>query len=259
MEYQEFSAKNVDDAITEACETLMVTSDRLDYEVISNGSSGFLGIAAKPAVIKAKIKEDKPEVEKVEKAEKVEVKKESKPEKKAVEKKSEAKEVKETKEVKENAVPVNGDEVVAKADAFLNEVFAVMNMEVEVNSKFRAEDNILDVELAGAEMGVLIGKRGQTLDSLQYLISLVVNRDTADYVHVKVDTENYRERRKATLENLAKNIAYKVRKTRQSVALEPMNPYERRIIHSALQNDKYVTTHSEGDEPFRRIVVTLKK
>ena len=108
-------------------------------------------------------------------------------------------------------------------------------------------------------MGVLIGKRGQTLDSLQYLISLVVNRDTADYIHVKVDTENYRERRKATLENLAKNIAYKVRKTRQSVALEPMNPYERRIIHSALQNDKYVTTHSEGDEPFRRIVVTLKK
>ena len=262
MEYQEFSAKNVDDAITEACETLMVTSDRLDYEVVSNGSSGFLGIAAKPAVIKARIKEDKPEVEKVEKSEKAEVKKDKKPEKKAAEKQPETKEVKEVtekKEVKENAVPVNGDEVVAKANAFLKEVFSAMNMEVEVNSKFRAEDNILDVELAGAEMGVLIGKRGQTLDSLQYLISLVVNRDTADYVHVKVDTENYRERRKATLENLAKNIAYKVRKTRQSVALEPMNPYERRIIHSALQNDKYVTTHSEGDEPFRRVVVTLKK
>ena len=260
MEYQEFSAKNLDDAITEACEALMVTSDRLDYEVISNGSSGFLGIAAKPAVIKARIKEDKPEEEKKEVVK--DIKPEKKPEKKE-EKKAEAvkevKEVKETKEVKENAVPVNGDEVVAKANAFLKEVFAAMNMEVEVNSKFRAEDSILDVELAGAEMGVLIGKRGQTLDSLQYLISLVVNRDVADYIHVKVDTENYRERRKATLENLAKNISYKVRKTRQSVALEPMNPYERRIIHSALQNDKYVTTHSEGDEPFRRIVVTLKK
>ena len=108
-------------------------------------------------------------------------------------------------------------------------------------------------------MGVLIGKRGQTLDSLQYLISLVVNRDVQDYIHVKVDTENYRERRKATLENLAKNISIKVKKTRQSVALEPMNPYERRIIHSALQNDRFVTTHSEGDEPFRRVVVTLKK
>ena len=261
MEYQEFSAKNLDDAITEACETLMVTSDRLDYEVVSNGSSGFLGIAAKPAVIKARIKEDKPEVQ--ETVEKAEPKKDKKPEKKAdkkpAEKKAEPKEEKETKEVKENTTPINGDEVVAKANAFLKEVFAAMNMEVEVNSKFRADENILDVELAGAEMGVLIGKRGQTLDSLQYLISLVVNRDTADYIHVKVDTENYRERRKATLENLAKNIAYKVRKTRQSVALEPMNPYERRIIHSALQNDKYVTTHSEGDEPFRRIVVTLKK
>ena len=132
-------------------------------------------------------------------------------------------------------------------------------MEVNLNSKFNDKENILDVELSGDEMGVLIGKRGQTLDSLQYLISLVVNRETEEYIHVKVDTENYRERRKATLENLAKNISIKVKKTRQSVALEPMNPYERRIIHSALQNDRFVTTHSEGDEPFRRVVVTLKK
>ena len=134
-----------------------------------------------------------------------------------------------------------------------------MNMEVNLNTRFNDKENILDVELSGDEMGVLIGKRGQTLDSLQYLISLVVNRETEEYIHVKVDTENYRERRKATLENLAKNISIKVKKTRQSVALEPMNPYERRIIHSALQNDRYVTTHSEGDEPFRRVVVTLKK
>lgn len=248
MEYQEFSAKNVDDAITEACETLMVTSDRLDYEVISNGSSGFLGIASKPAVIKARIKEEnaEPVTE-----ESVSAPKEVKKETKEVVKEEKKEEVKKS--------DVNADELIAKANSFLKEVFDAMKMEVKVETKFNASENILDVELSGAEMGVLIGKRGQTLDSLQYLISLVVNRDVQDYIHVKVDTENYRERRKATLENLAKNISIKVKKTRQSVALEPMNPYERRIIHSALQNDRYVTTHSEGDEPFRRVVVTLKK
>ncbi len=247
MEFREFTAKNVDDAITEACESLMVTSDRLEYEIISNGSSGFLGINAKPAVIKARVKEDI-----------VSDISESAVEEKVV---SEVKATEDNQEDKaEKKVNiVNGDEFVKKADDFLKDVFGAMNMDVTINSKFNSNDNILDVELSGAEMGVLIGKRGQTLDSLQYLISLVVNRDSNDYIHVKVDTENYRERRKATLENLAKNISYKVRKTRQSVALEPMNPYERRIIHSALQNDRYVTTHSEGDEPFRRVVVTLKK
>jgi len=251
MEYQEFSAKNVDDAITEACETLMVTSDRLDYEVISNGSSGFLGIASKPAVIKARIKEENAEPVQEEVPAPKKVKSEVKKETKEVVKEDKKEEVKKS--------DVNGDELIAKANAFLKEVFDAMKMEVKVDTKFNASENILDVELSGAEMGVLIGKRGQTLDSLQYLISLVVNRDVQDYIHVKVDTENYRERRKATLENLAKNISIKVKKTRQSVALEPMNPYERRIIHSALQNDRYVTTHSEGDEPFRRVVVTLKK
>ncbi|MBQ9590871.1 MAG: protein jag [Butyrivibrio sp.] len=247
MEFREFTAKNVDDAITEACESLMVTSDRLEYEIISNGSSGFLGINAKPAVIKARVKEDI-----------VSDISESAVEEKVV---SEVKTNDDNQEDKADKKVniVNGDEFVKKADDFLKDVFGAMNMDVTINSKFNSNDNILDVELSGAEMGVLIGKRGQTLDSLQYLISLVVNRDSNDYIHVKVDTENYRERRKATLENLAKNISYKVRKTRQSVALEPMNPYERRIIHSALQNDRYVTTHSEGDEPFRRVVVTLKK
>ena len=253
MEYREFSAKNLDDAITEACETLMVTSDRLDYEVISKGSSGFLGIASKPVVIKARIKEEAPAVEEV----KEEPKKEEKKEVKKEEKKEAPKEVVKTE--KKASSNINGDEFVAKANEFLKDVFGAMNMEVNLNTRFNAQENILDVELSGDEMGVLIGKRGQTLDSLQYLISLVVNRESEEYIHVKVDTENYRERRKATLENLAKNISIKVKKTRQSVALEPMNPYERRIIHSALQNDRYVTTHSEGDEPFRRVVVTLKK
>ncbi len=251
MEYREFTAKNVDDAITEACEALLVTSDRLDYEVVTSGSSGFLGINAKPAVIKARIKEDKPE-------EKVEVKtSEPKKEVKSAPKKETKKVAEEPKVSKVS--DIDAGKLTSKADAFLKEVFDAMKMEVAIESKFNAEDNILDIELSGAEMGVLIGKRGQTLDSLQYLVSLVVNKESADYIHVKVDTENYRERRKATLENLAKNISYKVRKSRQSVALEPMNPYERRIIHSALQGDRYVTTHSEGEEPFRRVVVTLKK
>jgi spoIIIJ-associated protein len=207
MEYVEISAKTVSDAITEACQKLGVTSDKLDYQVIEEGSAGFLGIGSKPAVIKA---------------------------------------------AKKCSVEDN-------AKIFLNEVFAAMNMTVNVAVKYDEQENNMDIDLTGDEMGVLIGKRGQTLDSLQYLVSLVVNKNTENYIRVKVDTENYRERRKETLENLAKNIAYKVKRNRKPVSLEPMNPYERRIIHSALQNDKYVTTHSEGDEPFRRVVVTLKR
>ena len=207
MEYIEISAKTVNDAITEACQKFTITSDKLDYVVVEEGSSGFLGIGAKPAVIKAKVK----------------------------------------------------DSIEDKAKDFLKEVFDAMNMTVVINVKYDEENRNLDIELSGDEMGVLIGKRGQTLDSLQYLVSLVVNKEVEDYIRVKVDTEDYRKRRKATLENLAKNIAYKVKRTKRSVSLEPMNPYERRVIHSALQNDKYVTTHSEGEEPFRRVVVTLKK
>ena len=207
MDFIEFSAKTVDDAITEACQKLTVTSDKLEYEVIEEGSSGFLGIGAKPAVIKAKVK----------------------------------------------------DSVADKAKEFLKEVFDAMNMTVVIDVKYNEENRNIDIELSGDEMGVLIGKRGQTLDSLQYLVSLVVNKGEDEYIRVKVDTEDYRKRRKETLENLAKNIAYKVKRTKRPVSLEPMNPYERRIIHSALQNDKYVTTHSEGEEPFRRVVVTLKK
>ena len=210
MEYIEVSAKTVSEAITEACQKLGVTSDRLDYQVVEEGSSGFLGIGSKPAMIKAAVKVEKISVE-------------------------------------------------DSAKNFLNDVFAAMDLAVVVDVKYNKEDKEMDIDLSGDEMGVLIGKRGQTLDSLQYLVSLVVNKESEDYIRVKVDTENYRERRKETLENLAKNIAYKVKRTRRTVALEPMNPYERRIIHSALQNDKYVTTHSEGEEPFRKVVVSLKK
>ena len=145
------------------------------------------------------------------------------------------------------------------AEEFLGHVFETMNMQVSISSTMDEEEKCLNIDLSGEDMGVLIGKRGQTLDSLQYLVSLVVNKGSEEYIRVKVDTENYRKRRKDTLENLAKNIAYKVKRTKRAVSLEPMNPYERRIIHSALQNDKYVTTHSEGEEPFRHVVVTLKK
>lgn len=210
VEYVKISAKTVSDAITEACRKFGVTSDRLDYEVVEEGSSGFLGIGSKPAVINAAVKVEK----------------------------------------------ISVDE---RAKKFLNDIFAAMNMEVVVNVNYNEEENAMDIDLSGEEMGVLIGKRGQTLDSLQYITSLVVNKEAENYIRVKVDTENYRQRRRETLENLAKNIAYKVKKTKRPVSLEPMNPYERRIIHSTLQGDKLVSTHSEGDEPFRRVVVTLKR
>ena len=207
MEFVEFSAKTVDDAITDACQKFTVSSDKLEYEVVEEGSSGFLGIGSKHAIIKARVKSSVTDI----------------------------------------------------AKDFLKDVFEAMDMVVVVNVKYNESDRVMDIDLSGDDMGVLIGKRGQTLDSLQYLVSLVVNKDVEDYIRVKVDTENYRQRRKDTLENLAKNISYKVKRTKRAVSLEPMNPYERRIIHSALQNDKYVTTHSEGDEPFRHVVVTIKK
>lgn len=142
---------------------------------------------------------------------------------------------------------------------FLEKVFDAMNLTVEILIEKEEESNIINVELKGDDMGVLIGKRGQTLDSLQYLTNLAVNKNAESYVKVKIDTEDYRKRRKETLENLAKNIAYKVKRTKRPVSLEPMNPFERRVIHSALQNDKFVTTHSEGEEPYRHVVVTLKR
>ena len=199
--------------------------------------------------------------EKTEKALKVKPEKSDKPQKSERSENAEKPEKADKPEKKEKPERVRekADPAVAtaRAEQFLSSVFDAMDMKVDINTSF--EDDTLSIDLAGDDMGVLIGKRGQTLDSIQYLTSLVVNKGKASYVRVKVDTEDYRERRKATLENLAKNIAFKVKKTRKPVYLEPMNPYERRIIHSALQNDPYVTTHSEGEEPLRRVVVTLKK
>lgn len=207
MEFKEFKAKTVDEAITAASMELGVASTDLEYEVIDKGTSGFLGIGAKPAIIKAKKKESFLD------------------------------------DIKE----------------YLDNLFKAMDIEAQITIDYDQENGNMDIDVAGPEMGILIGKRGQTLDALQYLISLFVNKKSESYIRVKLDTENYRARRKDTLENLAKNIAFKVKRTRRSFTLEPMNPYERRIIHSALQNDKYVATRSEGEEPYRKVVVYLKK
>ena len=228
MDYKEFKAKTVEEAVTAASVEFGVTSESLDYEIIEKGSAGFLGIGAKQAVIKAKVA-DKPEEEK---------------------------------------------NLIDKTSDYLEVLFKAMDIETKFTIDFDEVNNNMNINLEGPEMGILIGKRGQTLDALQYLIGLYVRKENKilngieasdddekkdNYIHVKVDTENYRARRKDTLENLAKNIAFKVKRSRRSVTLEPMNPYERRIIHSALQNDKYVATRSEGEEPYRKVVVYLKK
>lgn len=259
MDFIQVSAKTVEDAVLEAAMKLATTREHLEYEVIEKGSAGFLGFGAKNAVIKARALSDE-EIEVSKKTEESVVEAEKKEIKKEV-KKAEPAKKEEPAKVEVKAEPVKkavsaGKEI--SAEDFLKDVFKAMGMKVEIKVTENPEDKSLDIELSGEEMGVLIGKRGQTLDSLQYLVSLVVNKYSDEYIRVKIDTENYRERRKETLENLARNIAYKVKRTRKTVSLEPMNPYERRVIHSALQNDRYVTTHSEGEEPYRRVVVTLK-
>lgn len=297
MEFREFSAKTVDEAITKASLEYETSSENLEIQVISEGKTGFLGFGSKPAIIKAakkeitdtlpeepapepaaekkaERKEAKPERQKAPRREeaKKEARKEPKKEntrkeesKKEVSKKEalqEKQEVKAQQPAEEKKAVVRSDEEIAaiKADAekFLNGVFHAMGLEVEIKMEYKAEEGNLDIEFTGSDMGILIGKRGQTLDSLQYLVSLVVNKGRQGYIRVKLDTEDYRKRRKETLENLAKSIAYKVRKTRKPVSLEPMNPYERRIIHSALQGNRYVETYSEGNEPYRHVVVKLK-
>ena len=201
------TAKTVDEAVTKALIELETTSDKLEYEVVEKGSAGFLGIGAKPAIIRAKKKET----------------------------------------LEDRAID------------FLSQVFDAMNLDVKIAAGFNEEECEMNIDLSGEDMGILIGKRGQTLDSLQYLANRVANKHQDGYVRVKLDTENYRARREETLKHLAKNIAHKVKRNRRPVALEPMNPYERRIIHSALQSDPYVTTHSEGEEPYRKVVITLKR
>ena len=381
QEYIEITERTVSEAITAACQKLAVPSERLEYEVIDPGKTGFLGIGSRAAKIRARVKqgmEDSAEFdtsaiisdvlkgkEDRKKASDQRTKEKRKDDKKELKKKEfsknadnqaskKAEQVSEKAAVKEeaeaqapvevsvseeksteaentavektelsesfsgrkgsgrrdssekgnrsrgrrrqrrfdrdeyaagsrdheqernvsaaethsapkrrSAVPVLTDEQVEevkqRAETFLADVFQAMDLDASVSSSYDRETGMLTIDMKGENMGVLIGKRGQTLDSLQYLVSLVVNKGFDGYIHVKADTENYRERRKKTLENLAKNIAVKVKRNRSSVALEPMNPYERRIIHSALQGDRYVTTYSEGEEPYRKVIVTMKE
>ena len=350
MDYREYTARSVDDAITQACMDFGVTSDRLDYQVVQEATSGFLGIGAKHAIIKACVR-----VEAAETPEEIEIPK-MKPQKAADARPKEdqrRKEVKKEKkeEIKAAAGPeaneelqpeesgnvvITSDEIEKRAAAaaaraksegrpeipvhvekreggkrdrghghdrsrrrddlkeaeavrrhepsrpkpervikpipeeqaeelknaavaFLKSVFDAMKIDAEIEAEYTQEDGTVNCVFSGEEMGIIIGKRGQTLDSLQYLTSLVVNKKTEEYIRVKLDTEDYRARRADTLNNLARNIAYKVKKTHRSVALEPMNPYERRIIHSSLQGNRFVETYSEGEEPYRHVVVTPKR
>lgn len=282
MEFKEFSAKTVDEAITKASIEFETSSENLEIQVISQGKAGFLGFGAKPAIIRA----GKKEVEEVIPEDVKEVKepakksaparKEEKKEQKRDHKKEQRKEIKKENTVKAQEAPDEKEEklreerkvllrteeeiaeIKDEAVKFLSGVFKAMGLQVEIKIEYKNEDGNLDIDFEGEDMGILIGKRGQTLDSLQYLTSLVVNKGRQGYIRVKLDTEDYRNRRKETLENLARSIAYKVRKTRKPVSLEPMNPYERRIIHSALQGNRYVETYSEGNEPYRHVVVKLK-
>lgn len=207
MDWIEYTAKSVDEALMEALINLKTTSDNIEYEVIEKETNGIFGFFSKRAKIRVRTKKT----------------------------------------------------IEGVARNFIEKLLTAMNIEFKVDIIYHEDGSSLDIDISGEDMGILIGKRGQTLDSLQYLTSLVVNKESNSYLKVKLDTENYRQRRKETLENLAKNISYKVKRTKKSVSLEPMNPYERRVIHSALQNDKYVETHSEGEEPYRRVIITLKK
>ena len=301
MEFREFSAKTVDEAITKASIEFETSSENLEIQVVSQGKAGFLGFGAKPAIIKA-AKKETTEIFPEEKAEPVKKSAPAKKEEKKTEKpltvKEEKKEQKrehkkETKKENRKEDPVKVQEkpqetataekkseekpreerkvlvrteeeisqIKEEAMKFLTGVFNAMGLQVQIKIEYKNEEGNLNIDFEGEDMGILIGKRGQTLDSLQYLTSLVVNKGRQGrqgYIRVKLDTEDYRNRRKETLENLARSIAYKVRKTRRPVSLEPMNPYERRIIHSALQGNRYVETYSEGNEPYRHVVVKLK-
>ncbi len=298
MDYKEFSGKSLENVISDACKEFSVLSENLDYEIVDMGSTGFLGFNSKPTIIRAKVKDEylkkqeearkseekaAAEAKRKEEALKAEAAREEALKAKAEKEKAEAKkqeekrqaekaeaaspapEVSEEKESRETAAsetvrePLDEEKLKETVRVFLTDVFRAMDMDVQMDIAYLEKENSISVDLTGKEMGVLIGKRGQTLDSLQYLVSLVVNKGTSEYIRVKVDTENYRNRRQKTLENLAKNLSFKVKRTKRPVTLEPMNPYERRIIHSALQGDRYVTTHSEGDEPFRRVVITPKR
>lgn len=265
----EITAKDINTAIDEALIKLNASIDEIEYEIIQEPSKGFLGIGSKQAIVKVwKSKEEEVAVTKEPENKKKFEKKSPKAENAKKYVKAEPEKVAEKETVFEfdsknktfNEITREPKKVVdptEKAVKFLNEVFSAMNMNVNINTEF-VDNKQLNITLSGDEMGVIIGKRGQTLDSLQYLLNLVINKGDYAYVSINLDTENYREKRKETLEKLAFNLAKKAKHLRKNVVLEPMNPFERRIIHYTLQNDRYVTTYSEGAEPYRYVVISPK-
>ena len=296
MDSARVSARNYDEALTKALIELGTTSDNVDVEIIERGTNGFLGVfGVKPWTLKVTIKKSADTEKKNSSEKKYEKQKEQKSpiEKKEVEKKETVEQKVETVveevTVEEKETSVQSEEAVDeyaqfygeeepsstsrrvltndeleqirdRADAFLKDFFTAMNLPAHAVYNFSFKTNELSIVIESEEdLGVLIGKRGQTLDSLQYILSLVVNKNSESYIRIKLDTENYRKKRKDKLEMLAKNIAAKVKKTGKFTELEPMNAYERRIIHAALQGDNMVSTKSVGEEPFRHITVYPKK
>lgn len=256
MGYKEYTAKTIDEAITMASVDLGVTSSELSYEVTDKGSNGILGLGRRDVTIKAMRLSDLPSPDGEAHDSSAPVKEtEKKQEEIPVKKEKEQAPEEPQKKINE----AEKEEIIKSAKDFLAQVFADMGLEVETEVDFSDKDNSLSINMKGDHMGIIIGKRGQTLDSLQYLVNLVVNKKTETFIRIKLDTEDYRRRRKETLENLAKNISYKVKRSGKPVTLEAMNPYERRTIHYSLQRDKYVTTYSEGEEPYRHVVVVPKK
>lgn len=266
-EFIEVTGKDEQEAVMNAAEKLLTPRENVYYEVVEAGSSGFLGIFSKPAKIKARRKTDE-EIEAAKelsvapiKALKEEVKKTeaAKPVAEKIDKTQRTVEEavkEETAKPKKEISEAQVKEIVTK---FLGDVFKAMEMEVHIDVELNQEEETINIDLSGEEMGLLIGKRGQTLDALQCILKNVINKEIGGHLRVKIDTENYRKRREETLASLANNIASRVKRTRQPVELEAMRSYERRIIHSTLQDNKYVETKSEGEEPYRHVVVYPKK
>ncbi|MCQ2361559.1 MAG: protein jag [Acidaminococcaceae bacterium] len=241
MDYIEKTGKTVQDAIAAALAELQISEDEAEITVIDQGKEGvFLGLGAKPAVVRV-AKREAAEVAAMAAATAV------------------AEEQENAEPAQEARPRVINDEVVEKAKKFLQEVFSAMKIEVAMEKFVNTQDGSVVIRLHGDDMGILIGKHGQTLDSLQYLTNLVANKEEKDWTRIIIDVEDYRDRRVETLTRLAKRLADRVRREGEPVALEPMNPHERKIVHLALQNDRRIVTHSEGEEPNRYVVIQLKK
>ena len=260
MDYTEKWGKDIDEAVSLALIDLKVSREDVEVTVLEEPTKGFLGLGAKLAKVRVEKKkpaqpEKPPQPEKPAKAK--EAKAEAKPKDRKPEKKQEKQETKKT--IVLDDVDISKLKPVEEHEAlsFLKDITEKMGLDLAFSAK--VGEDLVYIEMNGKDSRTVIGKRGQTLDAIQYLASLVVNKDKEKYTKVVVDAENYRAKREKTLEQLANRLAAKVVKTRKHVRLEPMNPYERKVIHATLQKNPNITTRSEGEEPYRRVVIELKK